>query len=211
MIANHRHTTAHHKLAGLLLLLGLGAVALSTSADSKDELVSTDDAELMGRVEHFFLNNFRDVTARKSLEWSHAESDKDGNRTIRYKYIATIWDGEKKVMNQRFTFDEQGLFLKVDHVDGYPRDVEEVQWDTSTDEGMQKLVERFFSRNYRDITARKTLEWGSAGTNEDGNRFIRYNFESIIRGKDVIIQNKIFTFSPTGDYVSVEDVEDLEN
>lgn len=211
MIANYRRVTMRHKIAGLLLMLGLGTVALLTSAEAKDEALSVNDAELMGRVEHFFLNNFRDITARKSMDWGHVESDKDGNRTIRYQYTATIWDKKKKVMNQLFTFDKEGIFVKVDHVDGYPKDVEEKQWDTTTDKGMKELVERFFSRNYRDVTARKSLEWGKADTNEGGNRSIRYKYEATIWGKDVIIQNKVFTFTPAGEYVSVKDAEDSGN
>lgn len=212
MNANSCHTKARHNSFHVLLLLAVGAFALPSWAEPPEKTLSTEDAELMGRVGHFFLTNFRDVTSRKSLDWGRAETDESGNRTIRYEYIATIWDEKKMVMNQRFTFDEKGLFVKVDHVEGYPREVEEVQWDTSTDEGIKKRVEHFFTRNYRDITDRKTVEWGDAGTNEDGNRYIRYKFEATIRGKDVITvitQNKIFTFSPAGEYVSVKDVEDV--
>lgn len=211
MIANYRRVTWRHKIVGLPIMLGLGTVALLTSAEAKDEALSADDAELMGRVEHFFLNNFRDITARKSTDWGHAVSDDIGNRTIRYQYIATIWDQEKRIMNQLFTFDEEGIFVTVDHVDGFPKDVNEKQTSTTTDDDMKKLVERFFSRNYRDISARKTLEWGNASTDEDGNRSIRYKFEATIRDKDVIILDKVFTFTPTGEYVSAKDVEDTGN
>lgn len=209
MIANYRRTTMRHKITGLVL--ALGTVALLTSAEAPDKRLAADDAELMGRVEHFFLNNFRDVTARKSMDWGNVESDENGDRTIRYQYLATIWDREKKIMNQRFTFDEEGLFVKMEHVDGYPQDVEKTQLTAATDEDMQKLVERFFSRNYRDITERKTLEWGKVGADKDGNRTIRYKYEATIWGKDVITQNKVFTFTPAGEYVSVKDVQETEN
>ena len=277
MIANYRHATIRHTIAGVLFMFGLGALALVTSAEGSDKTLNASDAELMGRVEHFFLNNFRDVSARKSIEWGHVETDSDGNRSIRYQYLATIWDREKKVMNQRFTFDEKGIFVKVEDLGGKNQlddssaevqklrqkiqpfidegrfaeaiailekagqsnvnvwqatsamiievkrqgglvlsnsetkivarqNIEDTSWDSSTDEGMQKLVEYFFSRNYRDITARKTLDWGKAGTDKDGNRFIRYKYEATIWDKDVIVQNKVFTFTPAGEYVSVKDV-----
>jgi beta-lactamase regulating signal transducer with metallopeptidase domain len=78
--------------------------------------------------------------------------------------------------------------------------------DTSTKEGMKRLVEDFFSRNYKDITRRKTLEWGEVGTDKDGNRFIRYKYEATIWGKDVITVDQVFTFSPEGRFISVEKV-----
>lgn len=59
-----------------------------------------------------------------------------------------------------------------------------------------------------DVDALMSLEWGEAGTNEKGNRFIRYKYEATIWDKDVIVLNKIFTFTPAGEYVSVKDVED---
>ncbi|MEJ2650097.1 MAG: hypothetical protein P8016_17010 [Sedimentisphaerales bacterium] len=67
-------------------------------------------------------------------------------------------------------------------------------------------MEKFFSQNYRDITARKTIEWGKATTDANGNRSIRYKFEATIWDKDKIIMDKVFTFTPEGNFVSVQDV-----
>lgn len=69
----------------------------------------------------------------------------------------------------------------------------------------QEWVEDFFSSNYRDITARKTLEWGKAQKLDNGNWQIRYKYEATIREKDNIIQDKLFTFTPEGGFVSVKD------
>jgi uncharacterized protein (TIGR03067 family) len=87
-----------------------GPAPAAGGADSNVKL------ELMGRVEDFFLHNFRDVTARKSLEWSDVKLGQDGSRSIRYQYQAVIWGKETKIMNQDFTFDAQGTFVSVNEV-----------------------------------------------------------------------------------------------
>jgi beta-lactamase regulating signal transducer with metallopeptidase domain len=75
-------------------------------------------------VEDFFADNFRDVTSRETIEWGDVEKDKDGNSSIRYKYEATIWSKDVQIMNQIFTFDKKGEFVRVKDVEGYPRKVE---------------------------------------------------------------------------------------
>ena len=72
-------------------------------------------------VEDFFSKNFRDVTSRESIEWGEVTKTKDGNSSIRYKYRATIWDKDVKIMHQTFTFDPKGEFVSVENVDGFPR------------------------------------------------------------------------------------------
>jgi hypothetical protein len=64
-------------------------------------------------VEEFFSQNFRDITARKTIEWGRVAKDEKGNSTIRYKYEATIWNKDKKVIDQIFTFDPKGEFVSV--------------------------------------------------------------------------------------------------
>ncbi|MBN1555773.1 MAG: tetratricopeptide repeat protein [Phycisphaerae bacterium] len=68
-------------------------------------------------------------------------------------------------------------------------------------------VEDFFSRNYRDITARKTLQWGQPETTPGGNLSIRYKFLATIRRKEKQIIEKRFTFTPEGKFVSAETIE----
>ena len=50
-------------IAGLTIVL-MGLPALGTPAK-----LTRTKAELMGRVEQFFMHNFKDVTWRKSIEW----------------------------------------------------------------------------------------------------------------------------------------------
>ena len=164
----------------------------------------------MGRVEDFFMHNFRDVTARKSMEWGKSETDEKGNRTIRYMYEAQIWEKDWKIMNQVFTFDKDGGFISYKNVEGFPKDKEVIKVDTSTKEGLKALVEKFFTQNYRDITARKDIEWGEVGTDENGNRGIRYKYEATIWDREKIISEKIFTFKPDGEFISVVDIEDAK-
>lgn len=196
---------------GSFTLLIIAVLSLASFAGSgQTSKLSSEKAELMGRVEDFFMHNFRDITVHKSLEWGEPETDEKGNRSIRYMCETQIWEKEWKIMNAVFTFDKDGGYVNYKNVSGYPKDKVAVKIDTSTDEGLKALVEKFFSQNYRDITARKTIEWGEAGTYENGNRGIRYKYEATIRDKDKIISDKIFTFTPEGKFVSVIDVEEAK-
>ncbi len=67
-------------------------------------------------------------------------------------------------------------------------------------------VEDFFKNNYRDITERKTLEWGEPIKHENGNVSIRYKYEAVIWGKEKIIEDKVWMFDKDGNFLSVEDV-----
>ena len=207
MIAKFKVRSQRQIVLGSLVLFIIAAMSLASFASSGQiTKLSSEKAELMGRVEDFFMHNFRDVTARKSLQWGEPETDETGNRSIRYMYEAQIWEKDWKIMNQIFTFNKDGGFVDYKNVEGYPKDKEVVKIDTSTEEGMKALVEKFFSQNYRDITARKTIEWGKATTDANGNRSIRYKFEATIWDKDKIIMDKVFTFTPEGNFVSVQDV-----
>lgn len=190
----------------LLLVFGMGLNVRFTVAESVR--LDDDKAELMGRVENFFLNNYRDISARKSVEWGEVENEENGNRSIRYRFDATIWDKDVMLMNKVFTFDSEGQFVKVTNVPGYPREKEEKIADTTTKEGMIDLVDDFFRNNFRDITARETIEWGEVETLDNGNASIRYRYNATIWDKEEKIINQIFTFNPEGKFVSVEDVAD---
>jgi hypothetical protein len=148
-------------------------------------------------VEDFFEHNYRDITSRKTIEWGEPAVDAKGNMSISYKYEMIIWDKDKFLANEIFTFDKDGTFLNVQKVKGFPKSLGSVEvppQDVSTKESIQKLVEKFFSRNYRDITARKTIEWGEPNRDENGNVSIRYKYEATIWGKDKIISDEVFTF-----------------
>jgi beta-lactamase regulating signal transducer with metallopeptidase domain len=169
--------------------------------------ISVEKADLMGRIEWTFMHGSRDVTARKSLEWGEIEKDKDGNRTLRYKFEATIWGKEVLIANQVFTFDAKGNILEVTDVDGYPKKKVEKPKDVNTQKGMKDLVEDFFSKNFRDVTSRKTIEWGEVEKTADGNSSIRHKYRARIWYKETKIMNQVFTFNPKGEFVSVKDVE----
>jgi hypothetical protein len=69
---------------------------------------------------------------------------------------------------------------------------------------LRALVEDFFAQNYRDITARDTLEWGAPGRDDKGNSTIRYRYRARIWDKDTVTNNEVFTFDPQGKFVSVD-------
>jgi len=165
-------------------------------------------AEMMGLVENFFMHNFKDVTWRKSIEWGEVQKNKDGARSIRYMYEARIWDRETMVMNQVFTFAEDGTFVRYENVEGFPKPKEAKVADVSSQEGMIELVEDFFRNNFRDITNRETIEWGQVAKDEKGNASIRYKYRATIWGKDKKVLDQIFTFDPSGKFVSVKDVQE---
>jgi hypothetical protein len=186
-------------LLSLLLLFPVSAPGAEPAAG-----VSPAKAELMGRVEDFFLHNFRDVSWRKSLEWGDVQAGEKGARSIRYTYEARVWDKETLTMSQVFTFAADGKFLEYKNVEGFPRKKEAKAADVSSQKGMIALVEEFFSQNYRDITARKTIEWGQVAKDEKGNPTIRYKYEATIWNKDKKVIEQIFTFDPKGEFVSVK-------
>ena len=198
-------------LVGLYVFAVAGIAIASEHAAHAAPPLDKTKAEMMGRVEDYFLNNFRDVTSRKSLEWGEVTTDDQGNSSIRYKYQASIWDKQTMLMNQVFTFDAEGQYVAMKNVEGFPQEVMKTPVNTGTKEGLQALVEDFFSKNYRDITARTTIEWGEPVKLDNGNAAIRYKYEATIWDKDKITQNKVFTFDPKGAFVSVEDADPPAN
>jgi len=203
MIKNYRSRSYRQVTTGVLAIAVLLAASLTGIAAIDPMKLSSDKAEMMGRVENFFMHNFRDITARKGIEWGVVKTDDNGNRSIRYKYLGQIWDKEWKIMNQVFTFDKDGKYVGVKSVDGFPKAKE--QPDTSSKAGMQKLVEKFFSRNWHDISSKENIQWGKPQTDKSGNRTMRCSFTATIWGKDKKKMDKIFTFKSNGDFVSVKD------
>jgi hypothetical protein len=132
----------------------------------------------------------------------------NGGGSIRYKYEAEIWDKDTMVVNQIFTFDRDGAFVRYRDVEGFPRKKEQPVRDVSTQDGMIKLVEDFFRTNFRDITRRATIEWGRATKDEKGDSSIRYKYRATIRDKGDKLMNQVFTFDPTGKFISVDDVNE---
>jgi len=185
----------HWLVAGLVLLAG---ACLGAELDSSK-------AELMGRVEDFLMHNFKDVTARKSLAWGDIETASDGNRSIRYEYEARIWDKDTLLMNQVFTFDKAGKFVRFKNADGFPKPKQVKPVDTTTQAGMKELVEDFFGKNFRDVTQREALAWGPVTKAANGNGAIRYTYRAKIWDKETVTNRQVFTFEPNGKFVSVKD------
>jgi len=169
--------------------------------------ISVEKADLMGRVEWAMMHGWRDITARKSIEWGEVQKDGKGNRSIRYRFDAIIWDRDVYAMNKVFTFDAKGNIISTEDVAGFPKKKVEKPVNVGTEEGIKELVEDFFGKNFRDITARETIEWGELAKADNGNSSIRYKYRATIGGKDAKIMNQVFTFDPKGTFVSVKDVE----
>jgi hypothetical protein len=184
-------------------LIFLGAFALAIQAQPKP--ITPEKAMMMGYVEHFFMNNARDITMRRSLEWGDVQTDNEGNRTIRYKFEALIWDKDRILFYFDLTFDKDGNFVNLNHVEGYPKPVEKP--DGTTLEGVKKLVEQFFSRNFIDITARKTVNWGELEKHENGNVSLIYRYEATIWDENIILDERRFTFDKDGNFVSCDRTE----
>ena len=179
-------------------LMMVGAFALTAYAQPKP--ITSEKAMMMGYVEYFFMTNARDITMRKSLEWGEVQTDDEGNRTIRYKFEALIWDKDRVLFCFDLTFGKDGNLVKMTPLEGFPKPVEKP--DVTTLEGVQKLVEKFFSQNFVDITARKTIRWGELEKHENGQVSLVYRYEATIRDESVILDERRFTFDKEGNTVS---------
>jgi hypothetical protein len=191
-----------------LFLLALQFICAAAIGVSKPTPPSPSKAEMMGRVEWVMMYGGRDITARKSIEWGDVEEYENGNRSIRYKYNATIWDKDIMIMNSVFTFNPMGNPVGMKHVEGFPKKKPPRKVDVNTQEGMIDLVEDFFTKNFRDITQRQTIEWGRAVKDEKGNSSIRYKYLATISDRETKVMEQVFTFDPKGDSISVNDVKD---
>jgi hypothetical protein len=192
----------------LFMFFATVCVALYAQQQQPKPTISADKAKMMGYVEDFFMNNARDITMRKSLEWGDTETDDKGNVSITYKFLALIWDKDRIVLESKFTFDKDGKFVNFEKISAEPV-AKEAEFDPKnvTQQVMQGLVEKFFSQNFRDITARKTLKWGEMKTNDDGTFLIDYQCEATIWDKDRMVIEYRFTFDQTGQYVKHETLE----
>lgn len=141
MIMKFKIRSDRQIVLGSFILLIIASLSLAGFADSvKAEKISIEKADLIGRVEDFFLHNFRDITSRKSLEWGQPETDEMGNNSIRYMYVAQILNKEWKIMNQFFTFNKDGRFIDVREVSGYTKDKQVSKAGTSSTEEGKKVL-----------------------------------------------------------------------
>src|SRR5688572_7615789 len=120
----------------ILLATAFVSLLIPIAAGGDVPVISADKAELMGRVEDFFLHNYRDITWRKSLAWSEVQAAPDGTRSITYSFEARIWDKETMVMKQTFTFAADGKFVRAANETGYPQKKDAPAVDVKTQKGM---------------------------------------------------------------------------
>jgi len=82
--------------------------------------------KLQNLVEDFFKDNYRDIKQRKTIEWEEPVFDANGNQSIRYKYEARIWDKDKYIFDELFTFNKDGKFVSAKKISqilkDYPAD-----------------------------------------------------------------------------------------
>jgi RNA polymerase sigma-70 factor (ECF subfamily) len=157
-----------------------------------------DGRAITGWVETFFKNNFRDLTARETLEWGPVETNANGTLSIRYMYRARIMGKHTVTNHQEFTFDSQGEFLSVTDI------------HRTSQEKMRRLVEMFFQGNFRDVTSRDTLEWGPVQANANGTWSIRYKYRARIWDRETVTNHQEFTFDSQDAFVSVTDVSQIQ-
>ena len=190
-----------------LLLITLCAVLYAQQQQPKPP-ISAEKAKMMGYVEDFFMNNARDITMKRSMEWGDPETDNKGNISITYKFLALIWDKDRVVLESKFTFDKDGKFVNFEKISAEPVASEE-KFDPNnvTQQSVQGLVEKFFSQNFRDITARKPLKWGDVKTNDNETFSIDYQCEITIWNKDQMVIEYRFTFDKEGKYAGHETLE----
>jgi beta-lactamase regulating signal transducer with metallopeptidase domain len=99
-------------MTGKLALILFAVLVLTSYAGQQAKTpIDLEQAELMGRVEEVFLNKFKDVTMRKSLQWDLVKTNDHRHRLIRYKYEALFPGQERKIVNQVFVFDDKGNYL----------------------------------------------------------------------------------------------------
>ncbi|MCL2005699.1 MAG: hypothetical protein FWG73_05990 [Planctomycetaceae bacterium] len=188
------------------LLVSMTAVCV-TPALCQEQSISPEKAMMMGFVENYFHHNARDITMRKPLEWGDVQTDEEGNRTIRYKFEALIWDRERILFNMDMTFDKDNHFRNIRHMAGFPRPVQADPPDVTTLEGVQKLVEKFFSQNFFDITARQTVSWGELEKHDDGSVSLVYRYIATTHNSIVRRDERRFTFDKDGNVKSWERTE----
>jgi hypothetical protein len=186
----------------ILLTALLLCITLAFCQEGKLKTIAPEKAIMLGYVEDYFMKNARDVTMRKSLEWGDVKTDDKGNRTIRYKFEALIWDKDRFILCGDFTFDKDGNYVDMKQVEGFPQPVKVEKPDVTTLEGVKKLVEKFFTQNFFDISARKTVSWGELEKHDDGSVSLIYRYEATMRDGDVKLDERRFTFDKEGNVKS---------
>ncbi len=84
----------------------------------------SNEQRLQNLVENWFKNNYLDISERKTIEWGEPQKNKDGSYSISYKYEAKILNKGYIINNDIFSFTENGEFVSVRKVEGFPLNAE---------------------------------------------------------------------------------------
>jgi tetratricopeptide (TPR) repeat protein len=167
MMSLHKTPTLRRTLFGAAILILL--TVMSFVGYAQQQPIPAEKAKMMGYVEDFWMNNGRDITMRKSLEWGDVITNDKGNSTIRYQFLALIWDKDRKILCLDFTFDKDGKYVSAQKVEGFPKDV---------------VVEKPDAQSSSNAAALSGLGWAAwrEGKKDDA---IEYWKEAIGAGKNV--------------------------
>ena len=145
---------------------------------------STSSTELKAKliywVERFFSQNFRDITERKTLEWGEPVTKANGNFSIRYKYLATVWDKERLVIEQSFIFSPEGEYVSAETLEKGPADKLEPAFSPDAVAVSQGFVDAMRDSNTEE--ALQLLSDDFQGTKSELSQFSQYmDFSKIKR------------------------------
>jgi serine/threonine protein kinase len=76
--------------------------------------MSTEEQRTLLRawVEDYFAHNYRDITHRETIECGESARGVKGHLSIRYKYLATMGDKGRFIIDEVFTFLPDGKFVE---------------------------------------------------------------------------------------------------
>jgi len=208
MMKSHRIPSRLRRASAVVVILALGALCVTSYAQSKPP-ISADKARMIGYVEDYFMDNDNGLTARKPLAWSDPTTDDKGNVTITYKYDASFRDGDRWVIEDRFTFDKNGKFVEVKNLSKEPPKANAVTKEIM--EVIKGEIETYFRENKPDLADQKASRT-SITANDDGTYSAEYLFIAAIpdsteglKGQNLLVTWR-FTFDKSGKYVSHKDM-----
>ena len=144
--------------------------------------------KLINWVEDFFSKNYRDITARKTLQWGRPETTPGGNLSIRYKYVATIWGKDKLVIEQRFTFTPQGKYVSAETLEKAPAPTTQTDPRPTTQPATQPAGPVGTNADWNELADMLAAELGGKWQVDSHNAFPE--FLKIIRGRTYSEQGK---------------------
>jgi hypothetical protein len=139
---------------------------------------------------------------RKSLEWSDVKTDGKGNSTIRYRCEALIWNKDRMILCNDFTFDKDGKYISHETIEKIPvkdgtakPDIESLK--KTADKYLKLLSDGQFAKAFKmgdeklqkSLTAENQEELWAGITKQCGN------FEKVSATRNRILDNNaVFDF-----------------